>query len=418
MAVKEPQKLESTTETYTVLKQIAIGGAGIIYLVGCPDGKQWAAKLLDPKKVTSDKRRRFKNELSFCLKSHHPNIIKIHDHGLALLKDGEKAPFYVMPVYTGTLRDIMKKKLDPQIRLRYFIQVLHGIDAAHKKGVVHRDIKPENVLYDSATDQLVISDFGIAHFAEEELFTAVETRSEQRLANFVYAAPEQKIRGAPTDSRVDIFALGLILNELFTGVVPHGTGFAQIGSVVAELSYLDPIVEKMTRNNAADRFATVDSVLTTMQTSDAEFATRQKISQLSQEVVPINDSDDPLIVNPPKVIGHEYSRGRLTFTLSTTTTPAWVQAFMSQGSGLVEFLPQMYQVSGNKASVTFDENHIHLLRQIINQLEGHVEGANVIYKRGVESERERPNREEKAKIQAQLREQEKSLRIQEALKRL
>jgi serine/threonine protein kinase len=210
---------------------------------------------------------------------------------------GKKTPFYVMPLYAGTLRTLMNQQLDPQKRLQYFIQILHGVDAAHKKGVHHRDIKPENVLFDATHDRMIVSDLGIAHFSEEDLLTAVETRAEQRLANFVYAAPEQRIRGGKTDGRTDIFSLGLILNELYTGVVPHGTGPTQIGNVVPDLAYLDLIVETMIRNNPSDRYAAIDDVLDAIRASGVEFATKQKISVLTKEVIPSSQSDDPMGAN-------------------------------------------------------------------------------------------------------------------------
>jgi eukaryotic-like serine/threonine-protein kinase len=74
--------------------------------------------------------------------------------------------------------------------------------------VFHRDLKPENILYDRNADRLVVADFGIAHFEEDQLLTAVETKDRERLANFKYAAPEQGIRGRPVDHRADIFAFG------------------------------------------------------------------------------------------------------------------------------------------------------------------------------------------------------------------
>ena len=69
------------------------------------------------------------------------------------------------------------------------------MEAAHLKKVVHRDLKPENFLYSSSQNRIVVADFGIARFQEEELYTAVETKAEDRLANFQYASPEQRKRG-------------------------------------------------------------------------------------------------------------------------------------------------------------------------------------------------------------------------------
>jgi serine/threonine protein kinase len=117
----------------------------------------------------------------------------------------------------------MSKGIEPDGVLPIFSQILDGVESAHPQGVWHRDLKPENILYSLANGTLIVADFGIAHFEEQDLLTAVETQPNERLANFLYAAPEQKIRAKSADSRSDIYALGLMLHEMFTGDVPLGT---------------------------------------------------------------------------------------------------------------------------------------------------------------------------------------------------
>jgi serine/threonine protein kinase len=95
--------------------------------------------------------------------------------------------------------------------LPYFGQLLDGVEAAHLHKVIHRDLKPENVLYDAASDRLVIAAFGVARFEEETLYTLIETMPNTRLATFLYSAPEQRVRGGKVDQGADIYALGLIL---------------------------------------------------------------------------------------------------------------------------------------------------------------------------------------------------------------
>jgi len=92
-------------------------------------------------------------------------------------------------------------------------------------------LKPKNILCDSAKNKFVVADFGIASFEEDELYTAVETQEGERLANFQYAAPEQKVRGRPVTFHADIYALGLILNQMFTGEILQGVGFKTIAAV-------------------------------------------------------------------------------------------------------------------------------------------------------------------------------------------
>src|SRR5262249_14350725 len=150
-----------------------------------------------------------------------------------------------MPRYEGTLRTLIQARLPADQVLPLFDQILSGVEAAHLRGVHHRDLKPENILHDPTRQRLAIADFGIAHFGQEELLTAVETKHQERLANFTYAAPEQRIRGSMVDSRADIFALGLMLNEMFTGAVPLAAGHPLIRTFSQPHSYLDEIVGRM-----------------------------------------------------------------------------------------------------------------------------------------------------------------------------
>ena len=99
-----------------------------------------------------------------------------------------------MPLLSGSFRRLLASEKGAAL-LTLYDEILSGVEAAHLQGVVHRDLKPENVLVDSARSQVCVADFGIAHFADEELYTAVDTASDARLANFQYAAPEQKARG-------------------------------------------------------------------------------------------------------------------------------------------------------------------------------------------------------------------------------
>jgi serine/threonine protein kinase len=101
-----------------------------------------------------------------------------------------------------------------------FSQILDGVEAAHLQNVIHRDLKPENILCDQNFATIAIADFGTARFTEDILATAIETGPSQRLANFQYAAPEQRTVGGDVQATADIYALGLMLNELFTGSVP------------------------------------------------------------------------------------------------------------------------------------------------------------------------------------------------------
>ena len=101
----------------------------------------------------------------------------------------------------------------------------------------------------------MIADFGIAHFCEEDLLANVHTKSSERLANFQYAAPEQRIKGYTTqvDGRADVYAAGLILNEMFTGNLVAGNNYKKIGEDFPDYYYLDYIFEKLYCQQPKDR---------------------------------------------------------------------------------------------------------------------------------------------------------------------
>ena len=208
--------------------------------VGPTNWARIAAKVLT--QSSSDKRRRFKNEIEFLCRNKHKNIVTVVDYGLST-SDDIRGPFYVMPRYDGNAREFMGK-VPPNIAFSHFCQIMDGIEAAHLQGVTHRDLKPENILFNEKASVLAIADFGIANFPVETVATIVKTGPSQRLANFQYAAPEQRVPGRQVSETADIYALGLMLNELFTGEVPHGTDFRSIASVVKEIEYLDDVVSR------------------------------------------------------------------------------------------------------------------------------------------------------------------------------
>src|SRR5712692_7886506 len=213
-----PKEFISPFSKYKVIKVLGEGGAGRVFHVVNADGDEFALKCLLPERVTDERRKRFKNEVAFCQNSIHPHVVRVLDIGAVEVR-GATCPFYVMPLYKETLRDLIAAGISHKDVLTIFRQLLDGVEAAHLKKVWHRDLKPENVLYDRKENRLVIADFGIARFEDFEHATVVETKAGTKLANLRYSAPEQRIKGATVDQRADIYALGLMLNEMFTGNV-------------------------------------------------------------------------------------------------------------------------------------------------------------------------------------------------------
>ena len=132
---------------YSTKKGLGEGGSGRVLLVTDQDGDEFALKYLKPEVQSQQKGKRFRNELDFCTKNTHSNIITIEDSGLAEV-DGVEVPFFVMPVFPKTLRTLMRAQAPPEKHLLLFADILNGIEHAHEVSLWHRDLKPENILAD------------------------------------------------------------------------------------------------------------------------------------------------------------------------------------------------------------------------------------------------------------------------------
>ena len=161
----------------------------------------------------------------------------------------------------------MEQKKDPHTKLDLYISLIEAVQYAHSTGCWHRDIKPENVMFDETNNELILTDFGIAHIVEDFIKTDVETKVGSRLANFQYASPEQRQAGGSVDHRSDIYSLGLILNELFTGNLPWGHDYQKIQSTTPDFEFLDPLVEKMLKQNPNERIQNLRELKNTLQES-------------------------------------------------------------------------------------------------------------------------------------------------------
>ena len=316
------QVLRTPIETFAVVRPIGEGGAGRVVEVEGNEGRKFAAKILKAGAPTNQKKR-FRNELFFCLRQSHANVIRVLDYG-ETTELGETTPFVVMPLYESSLRRRMEAGLDAERALKIFEGVLQGVESAHLRGIWHRDLKPENILVGALADEVVVSDFGVAHFSEEDLATAVETRAQERLANFRYAAPEQRLRGGQVDHRVDLFALGLILNELFTRETAQGAGYRKIADVAPEWGALDELVEALIQQAPGRRPADLAEVKREFGRLTGLAAARQVLDRERNEVVSIEEADHPTAVGESRV---DWDLDQLSVHLDRQLDPEWIRVF-------------------------------------------------------------------------------------------
>ncbi len=397
MAKSKPE-FRSAFGVYKAIKRMGEGGAGTVFEATDETGAHVAVKVLDPAKASKEKLKRFKNEILFGSTPRHENIVRVLDHGLVTLA-GEESLFYVMPLYEATMRDLLRKGVSPPEALRLYSTLLDGIEAAHLLGVVHRDIKPENVLYDGSRKSLVVADFGIAHFEQEELYTLVETRPDARLANFLYAAPEQRTRGQTVDKTADVYALGLMLNELFTGDVPQGTGYQQIANVHSDFAYLDSVVDAMIRHRSQERLGSVDAVKQRFIGERANYISRQKLDQLTKTVVPDTEVDDPLVRDPIRLVDFDVHDSGVRLRLSLQPNQQWIELYRHM-SGVNFFMGSDFRKAPiSNTTIELRSHNEHEYQQLINQTKAGIEATNNAYATLVRNQAQQRVADERRRVQ-------------------
>ncbi len=205
---------------YEVLGTLGKGGMGIVYRA---EDKRLdevvALKVLRPEVLENDPTllQRFKEELRLARRITHKNVLRTHDFDVT--QDG--TPYISMEYLEGvTLKELVQSKgaLPVGVGLRIAKQMCAGLNAAHQQGVVHRDIKPHNMLIIPETGELKIMDFGIARRSEVHSDGGLTTDG-MVMGTPDYMAPEQA-QGRPADFRSDLYALGVVLFEVFTGRLP------------------------------------------------------------------------------------------------------------------------------------------------------------------------------------------------------
>ena len=404
-------QLRSSFATYTATELLGQGGGGRVFGIEDQDGTRLACKILELDRATAERRQRFKNEYRFCSTTDHPNVIRMTDHGVS----EEGAPFVVMPRYPGSLRGKLAQTFDPAGALRIFSDILNGVEAAHLKGVTHRDLKPENILITS-DGAAVVADFGISRFTAEDLYTAVETREASRLANFVYAAPEQRHRGRDVGLAADLYALGLILNEIFTGHVPHGTDFVTIGSLQPDYVYLDDIVSQLIRQQPSDRFSSIDALKVELLGRRNAFVARQQLNAVTKQVVPTAIVVDPLIDEPVRIVGADWDEGgTLSIEFNHDLNPRWVGALRNMGSyaSVMGKDPDAFSFSGRYGRIGARGDEV---QRIIDHFKNWLPKASAVYEMSVRREKEEREERTRRSIEEARRRAEERARVLDDLK--
>lgn len=385
--LKKKTILKTAFDTYIIVKQIGEGGNGTVYEATNEDGASVAVKVIN-KSVSREKLKRFKNEINFGQKYAHDNIIEIKDFGF-YENNGSEFIFYVMPLYKYSLRTRIKKGMAEEDIIKAFLNISEGLRFAHNKGCIHRDLKPENILYDES-GKYVIADFGIAHFEKFDKLTTVETTETKRLANFAYHAPEQIEGNAYASS--DIYALGLILNEMFTQKIPAGDNYKKISEVNLNYSFLDKIIQKMLAQDPNERYQSIQTIYIDYEARKNEFENKQKIKTLNVPLL-VGEAKDSLTENPIAIKDVLVQKNKLIISLTNEPNLKWEQIYQKSLSSFT-FSPYSYQnfrFYNNQAQYDLEtllgyQNTKELIKGLIKDFKSAVEHTNLLYARNLEAD--------------------------------
>lgn len=214
-----PEQLSRALPQFEDWEEIGRGGMGFVFKARQPHLERIVAIKILPISPETDPElaTRFQREAKTLASLNHPNIVTLHDSG-----QSENLLYLVMEYVEGSnLRELLKiGKLPYREALRLIPPLCEAVQFAHDRGVVHRDIKPENLLLDKQ-GRIKIADFGISRIIGEIKSGAVPGQTLDTMTGTPgYMAPELSKPHLPTDHRVDIYALGVVIYEMLTGKRP------------------------------------------------------------------------------------------------------------------------------------------------------------------------------------------------------
>jgi tRNA A-37 threonylcarbamoyl transferase component Bud32 len=291
---------------YAIESRLGEGGMGVVYKARhVLIDKPVAIKILR-KEAAQDTAavQRFIQEAKSASKINHSNIVDITDFGV--LADGHA--YFVMEFLQGqTLAQVIAEggPIEPARVCTIASQVARGLHAAHQKGIVHRDLKPENIFLlerEGQKDFVKIVDFGIAKVGGGQKLTQVG----MVLGTPEYMSPEQAT-GQETDHRVDQYALGCIMYEMLTGVVPF---LGERPAQTLTKHVFEPVLSPKKRKPDLKISATIDAVVmrTLAKKPDQRFPSMRELEQALSKIDADSKGgrvviDDPGLASAPNPSG-------------------------------------------------------------------------------------------------------------------
>jgi len=255
---------------YEVIRVLGEGGMAVVYEARQQNPSRTVAlKVLRPGVVSSELLRRFQHEIQVLGQLQHPGIAHIYEAGIAPLSHGAGAhpqPYFVMELIRGhTLTAYATRHgLSDHDKMELVAKVCDAVQYAHQKGVIHRDLKPGNILVEDEESPKAIGesrdgvstpasttrtparaaqpkvlDFGVSRMADAP--ATMNTEAGRLIGTLAYMSPEQVSGDVnETDTRSDVYAVGVILYEMLTGTLPYSVGQCPLPEGVRRIREEDP----------------------------------------------------------------------------------------------------------------------------------------------------------------------------------
>jgi serine/threonine protein kinase len=250
---------------YKLIDERGRGSFATVYVArDLEDNRIYAIKVMHLELANEDELlARFQREAHILMRLNDSHIVRIFDYG-----NDNNTPYIVMDYIDGQSLKyylINNGPIDSLHAFNYAHQIVEGLDAAYKQGVVHRDIKPQNILINSS-DMVKITDFGLARSRE----TVTLTQSNVFMGTAYYISPEQAESGRLADIRSDLYSVATVLFEMLTGNPPF-MGDTAVDIVIKHMNEkvpsvcrirpdlsdeVDLFMQKAMAKSPADRYAT------------------------------------------------------------------------------------------------------------------------------------------------------------------
>lgn len=214
------QFLGEALGAYEFLGCVHLGGQGAVYIATHRSTKRPVAVklLLDGPLASARQRKRFTREIEIASRLRHPNIVALYDCG-----EVRGRLYFTMEYVDGLPIDdfVCAHALTARAIVQLFAKVCHAVSYAHQHGVIHRDLKPANILVNDAGEPRIL-DFGLAKESSGAPESSSISIAGQVCGTLAYLSPEEVLAaGEPSDTRSDIYSLGIVLYELLTRGFPY-----------------------------------------------------------------------------------------------------------------------------------------------------------------------------------------------------